>query len=85
MLYPHQHEEETHEPVYHHFLNSEEPNENEYLALFGAKELFDQLGDMEPRPRRERGRRGGQRSNENALLREWLLLEDRNDDKMQYG
>merc|ERR1719361_3350053 len=84
MLYPHPHEAETHEPVYHHFLNSDEPNENEYLALFGAKELFDQLGDMEPRPKRERRRLGGQRSNENALLR-GFLLEEGNDDALQYG
>ena len=85
MLYPHPHDEETHHPVYHHFLNSEEPNQNEYLALFGAKELFEQLGDMESRPKRERRRQGGQRSNENALLREWMLLEEGNDDRIQYG
>ena len=85
MLYPHPHPEETHEPVYHHFLNSDEPDQNEYLALFGARELFAQLDDMEPRPKKERRRLGGQRSNENALLRGMMLLEEGNDETLQYG
>ena len=36
-------------------------NENEYLALYGARELFGQLAEMEPRkPRKKRnGKRTG--------------------------
>lgn len=52
---------ESHEQDYgwnskvdHNWVLSTAPAENEYLALFGASELFAQLGETEPRPRSKR-------------------------------
>ena len=40
-LYPHRSYSDTHpNDYYHHFLNEETGDVNEYLALYGASELF---------------------------------------------
>ena len=81
-MYPHEHKPS---PSYHHFLNGDEVNENEYLALYGASELFGQLADMEPRDAKPKRKRGGQRNNENDILRSMLLEEEAQNDQIEYG
>jgi len=49
------------------YLSQLTPSEAQYLALFGASELFAQLDQEAPRPPRRTGRKGAGRKRQNGL------------------